>query len=57
LAAEAADIGRAATKGRIKQSASKWCYRKIPLDKLCAAGAKMGLVGIDLLGRSGFPRL
>ncbi len=57
LAAEAADIGRAATKGRIKQSASKWCYRKIPLDKLCAAGAKMGLVGIDLLGPSSFPTL
>ncbi len=35
-------------KGRIKQAASRWCY-KIPLDELCAKGKAMGLVGIDLL--------
>jgi 5-methyltetrahydropteroyltriglutamate--homocysteine methyltransferase len=22
-------------KGRIKQSASRWCYKEIPLDQLC----------------------
>jgi hydroxypyruvate isomerase len=35
--------------GRLKQSVSRWCYQNIPLDTLCAAAAKMGLQGIDLL--------
>ena len=46
-----------ALKGRIKQSASKWCYGKIPLDEFCAAGAKIGLVGVDLVGPEAFPTL
>lgn len=37
------------TAGRLKQSVSRWCYQDIPLDTLCAAAAKMGLQGIDLL--------
>ena len=37
-------------KGRIKQSASRWCYQKIELDELCKRGAEMGLKAIDLLG-------
>ncbi|HEV2273941.1 MAG TPA: TIM barrel protein [Acidobacteriaceae bacterium] len=36
-------------KGRIHQSVARWCYKQIPLDQLCAAGAQMGLQGIDLL--------
>src|SRR5260370_11084358 len=36
-------------KGQIRQSASRWCYQKIPLDKLCAYGAEIGLKAIDLL--------
>ena len=36
-------------KGRIRQSACRWCYKDIPLDQLCAYGAKIGLKGIDLL--------
>src|SRR5579863_10426796 len=36
-------------KGRIKQSASRWCYKEIPLDELCEKGAAMGLKAIDLL--------
>ncbi|WP_277967996.1 hydroxypyruvate isomerase family protein [Sphingomonas echinoides] len=39
----------APSAGRLKQSVSRWCYQKIPLDQLCAAAAKMGLQGIDLL--------
>ena len=39
-----------APKGRIKQSASRWCYNKISLDELCVRGKAMGLLGIDLLG-------
>ena len=36
-------------KGNIKQSVSRWCYKDIPLDKLCAASAQMGCKAIDLL--------
>ncbi|HWC19672.1 MAG TPA: TIM barrel protein [Terriglobales bacterium] len=36
-------------KGRIHQSVSRWCYRQIPLDQLCAYAAKIGLKGVDLL--------
>src|SRR5258708_36551853 len=36
-------------KGRIRQSVSRWCYEKIPLEELCEQGAAMGLKGIDLL--------
>jgi hydroxypyruvate isomerase len=39
-----------ARKGRIHQSACKWCYPKISLDDFCKAGAEIGLKGIDLLG-------
>jgi len=38
-----------APRGQLKQSVSRWCYQDIPLDTLCAAAAKMGLQGIDLL--------
>jgi hydroxypyruvate isomerase len=40
--------------GRLKQSACRWCYGKIPLEDLCAAAKEMGLVGIDLLGPGDF---
>jgi hydroxypyruvate isomerase len=36
-------------KDRIKQSVSRWCYKDIPLDDLCAYSAKIGLKGVDLL--------
>ena len=38
-----------ARKGRIHQSACKWCYKDIPLEDFCKAGAEIGLKGIDLL--------
>ncbi|WP_422926095.1 hydroxypyruvate isomerase family protein [Singulisphaera sp. PoT] len=36
-------------KHRLIQSACRWCYAKIPLDELCSAAKRMGLVGLDLL--------
>ena len=36
-------------KGNIHQSVSRWCYKDIPLDDLCAYSAKIGLKGVDLL--------
>ena len=34
---------------RLKQSVSRWCYGKIPLDDLCVAASEIGLRAIDLL--------
>jgi hydroxypyruvate isomerase len=45
----AAELQITQRKGRIRQSASRWCYEKIPLEELCEKGAVMGLKGIDLL--------
>jgi len=50
LKAEGQSEAAPARKGRIHQSACKWCYPKLSLDDLCKAGAAMGLKGIDLLG-------
>jgi hydroxypyruvate isomerase len=41
--------GKAVVKGRLKQSASRWCYGKIPMPEFCKAVASMGLTAIDLL--------
>jgi hydroxypyruvate isomerase len=35
--------------GRLKQSVSRWCYGKIPLEEFCRSVADMGLTAIDLL--------
>src|SRR3954464_11679635 len=40
---------------RLKQSASRWCYRSIALPDLCKAGKAMGLAGIDLLASEDWP--
>src|SRR5437764_11246976 len=36
-------------KSRIRQSVARWCYKDIPLDKLAAYGAEIGLKAVDLL--------
>ena len=36
-------------KGNINHSVCRWCYGKVKLEDLCAAGKEMGLVAIDLL--------
>jgi hydroxypyruvate isomerase len=41
-------------KGNIRQSVSRWCYQKIPLDKLCAFAAEIGLKAVDLLNSDEF---
>ena len=35
--------------GRLKQSACRWCYSRIPLDELCTAAKEIGLQSIELL--------
>jgi len=39
-------------KGRLKQSACRWCYSRLTLDQLCEAGKAIGLQGIDLLSEN-----
>ncbi len=45
------------TKGHVNHSVCKWCYPKVSLDDLCAAGKEMGLTSIDLLQPADFPTL
>ncbi len=47
----------AALKGRINHSVCKWCYPKIALEDLCAAGKEMGLQSIELLQPADFATL
>jgi hydroxypyruvate isomerase len=55
VAAGAAPFGRtppqtkAVTKGRLKQSVSRWPYNRIPLPDFAKACSAMGLTAIDLL--------
>jgi len=41
--------------GRIKQSASRWCYGKIALPDLCRSAKQIGLAAIDLLQPEDWP--
>jgi len=45
----AAELETTQRRARIRQSVSRWCYEKIPLEELCEKGAAMGLQAIDLL--------
>ncbi|MGA2243591.1 MAG: TIM barrel protein [Verrucomicrobiota bacterium] len=47
--AVAEEITPAKLKGNIHHSVCRWCYEKIKLDDLCAAGRELGLAAIDLL--------
>ncbi len=53
-ALEMNQIERVATKGRIKQSVSRWCYGKWSLDELCEVSKRLGIKAIDLLGPGEF---
>ena len=58
IAGTAACVGAAASpiaerptgsRGRVKQSVSRWPYRTIPLPEFCRAARAMGIAAIDLL--------
>jgi len=57
LAAAAAPRGEAAGAGRLKQSAARWCYNKVPLEDLCRQAAEMGLSGLDLVEPDDWPTI
>ena len=42
-------LGTSRVKGRLKQSACRWCYNKIPLEEFAKSAAGLGLQGVDLL--------
>jgi hydroxypyruvate isomerase len=42
-------------KGRLKQSACKWCYGKLPFEMLCKELKKIGYQSVELLVPSEFP--
>ena len=44
-------------KGNINHSASRWCYGKIPLDKLAQECQRMGIKSIELVGPGDFAKL
>lgn len=46
---------KGSTSGALQQSVCRWCYGKIPLEELCQAAKRLGLVGIDLLTPRDFP--
>jgi hydroxypyruvate isomerase len=50
-------LGRPAVRpsGRLKQSASRLCYGKIPLPDLCRSAKQIGLAAIDLLQPEDWP--
>src|SRR5580658_9748285 len=55
-AAAAAPLAMAAgRKGRLKQSVCRWCYKDIPLEDLARESAKLGLIGMDLIGPDEWP--
>jgi hydroxypyruvate isomerase len=47
--------GRIARRGRLKQSVSRWCFSKIPLEEFSREVARLGLAGIDLLNPPEWP--
>jgi hydroxypyruvate isomerase len=49
LAASAASGELTTPRGNIKQSVCRWCYSRIPIDKLAPAIKKMGYQSIELL--------
>jgi len=52
LAQTAEQIEALTVKGNIRQSVSKWCFGKIPLDEFCKICKKLGMVGVDLISEN-----
>ncbi|MBN1359992.1 MAG: TIM barrel protein [Sedimentisphaerales bacterium] len=53
-AAASEAVERVATKGRINQSVSRWCYGSWSLDQLCQISKQLGIKAIDLLDPADF---
>ena len=44
-------------KGNINHSVCQWCYPDLSLEELCEVAKEFGLMGIDLIGPSGWDTL
>ena len=55
VAAVSQSASRAVTRGRLRQSVSRWCYQKMALPDLCRAVSALGVPAIDLLEASDWP--
>jgi hydroxypyruvate isomerase len=44
-----AELPRSRAASRLRQSVSRWCYGKIPLDDLCEAAKSIGYSSVELL--------
>ncbi len=53
--AKAQETGAVKLKGSIQQSACKWCYPKMSVEELARESAKLGMVGMDLIGPEEWP--
>jgi hydroxypyruvate isomerase len=54
MAAATTPTAPAAT-GRLKQSAAKWCYNKMPFEDFCKQASALGLQGVDLVEAADWP--
>lgn len=44
-------------KGRLHQSACRWCYNSVPFEELCKVAKALGLAGIDLVDKKDWETL
>jgi hydroxypyruvate isomerase len=47
----------AATRGRLKQSATRGCFGKLSMEESCKEAARLGLKGLDLVSPDAWPTL
>jgi hydroxypyruvate isomerase len=52
---QAAQVKPVERKGRLKQSACRWCYAKIPIEDFARESARLGLKSIDLARAEDWP--
>lgn len=57
LAKVHADDAKPQGGGRIKQSVCRWCYGKVPLEKLAAEAKRIGYQSIELVTPDEFPKV
>jgi hydroxypyruvate isomerase len=54
---EASQVKPVERKGRLKQSACRWCYSKIPIEDFAKECARLGLKAVDLAQPADWPTL
>jgi hydroxypyruvate isomerase len=54
---EASQVTPIERKGRLKQSACRWCYSKVPLEDFARECARLGIKAVDLAAPADWPTL